>query len=135
TTYRAELRKALSATFPDPDKLIATTINAEIYLDYAEAASRGIDAKALEDAVAAAARHQPGVAQAYTRHQILGAAGTNDAFLKMIALNFFPSRSGDIYVLVKPNYYFGSPHGAPYEYDQHVPLIFYGHGIARGRYD
>jgi arylsulfatase A-like enzyme len=53
----------------------------------------------------------------------------------MIALGYFPSRSGDIYVLVKPNYYFGSPHGAPYEYDLHVPLIFYGHGIAPGRYD
>jgi predicted AlkP superfamily pyrophosphatase or phosphodiesterase len=135
TTYRAEIRKALAAKFPDPDKLIATTTGAEIYLDYAEAASRGIDGSALEDAVAAAARAQPGVAQAYTRRQILGAAGTSDPFLKMIALGYFPSRSGDIYVLVKPNYYFGSPHGAPYEYDLHVPLIFYGHGIAPGRYD
>lgn len=135
TTYRAAIRKVLADTFPDPDKLITTTIGPEIYLDYAEAAARGIDGALLEQKVAAAARLQPGVAQAYTRPQILGAAGTADPFLKMIALGYFPSRSGDIYVLVKPNYYFGSAHGAPYEYDVHVPLIFYGHGITPGRYD
>jgi len=133
--FRATIRKALAEKWPDPDALIATFMAPEIYLDYGEAARRGIDAALLEDTVAAAARSQPGVAQAYTRHQILGAAGTPDPFLKAVANGFYPARSGDVYVLVKPNYYFSINHGTPYEYDVHVPLIFYGRGIMPGRFD
>ena len=135
---RAALVSALSDKWPDADKLIAAFAPPEVYLDYAEAARRGIDAGTLEGAVAAAARKQPAIAQVYTRGQIMGAASSSDPILRAVAEGFQPWRSGDVYMIQKPNYLFyggsGTTHGSPYEYDQHVPLIFLGRGIGKGAY-
>lgn len=53
---------------------------------------------------------------------------------------FYPSRNGDILFTVKPNWIIwhtktGTTHGTPYEYDTHVPLIFYGTGVKPGKQD
>jgi arylsulfatase A-like enzyme len=43
-----------------------------------------------------------------------------------------PERSGDIIVFPSRGWIFGSKtttHGTPYDYDQHVPMIFFGGGI------
>jgi arylsulfatase A-like enzyme len=40
-------------------------------------------------------------------------------------------------ILPEPYYLFeatGTSHGTPYDYDSHVPLIFYGPGIKPGTY-
>src|SRR4029077_18357919 len=63
---------------------------------------------------------------------------SSDPILRAVAHGFHPSRSSDVYLVVKPNYMFwgakGIQHGTPYEYDQHVPLLFYGAGIRKGSY-
>jgi hypothetical protein len=134
--FRAAVVKDLSATWPDAARLITAFEPPEFYLDYAEGARLGLDAAALERAVAAACATQPGIAHVYTRGQILAADQASDAFLKAIAEGFYASRSGDVYMIQKPNYIFwaggGTTHGTPYEYDQHVPLIFYGAGVVKG---
>lgn len=135
TPFRAAVRKALAATWPDPDKLVLTMTGAEIYLDLPEAAARKIDTAVLEDKVAEAAKAQPGVLTAYTRRQILAGANTTDPMLAAVVNTFNASLSGDVYVVVKPNYYFGTIHGTLHEYDVHVPLFFYGHNIVAGKYD
>jgi arylsulfatase A-like enzyme len=52
-------------------------------------------------------------------------------------LSFNREVSGDVYFQAKP-YYFpketGSNHGQPYNYDSHVPLIWYGVGVKPGVY-
>ena len=48
--------------------------------------------------------------------------------------DIFPGRTGDIMFMVKPYWIWGSKaatHGTPYDYDTHVPLIFYGAGIPK----
>jgi arylsulfatase A-like enzyme len=52
-------------------------------------------------------------------------------------VGFFGPRSGDVFVLQEPYYLFdaaGTTHGTPYDYDNHVPVIFLGPGIKAGRY-
>jgi predicted AlkP superfamily pyrophosphatase or phosphodiesterase len=136
--FRAAVVKELSGTWPDADRLIAAFNPPEFYLDYAEGPRRGVEAAALERAVAAACAKQPGIARVFTRQEILAAGPASDTFLKAIAEGFYASRSGDVYMIQKPNYIFfggsGTTHGTPYEYDQHVPLIFYGAGVAKGSY-
>lgn len=49
-------------------------------------------------------------------------------------LAYYPGRSGQIYIVAKRRWFFGSPndaatHGSPWPYDAHVPLIFFGYGI------
>ena len=133
--FRAAVVSALATRFGDADKLIARFEPPEFYLDYAEGQRRGIAPGDLDAAVAAAVRGQPGVAQAYTRSQILAAEGTHDPILRAVALSFHPARSGDVYLVVRPNFIFwgatGTHHGTPYDYDTHVPLIFYGRGFRR----
>jgi hypothetical protein len=61
----------------------------------------------------------------------------HDALGRQALLSFNRQRSGDVYFQSKP-YYFskktGSNHGSPYNYDTHVPLIWYGVGVKPGRY-
>jgi hypothetical protein len=76
------------------------------------------------------------VAAAYTRSQleeenapaVLGAG---------VVLSFNRARSGDVFYQTKPYWVdrpgFGSNHGSPYNYDTHVPLLWYGVGVTPGR--
>ncbi len=77
------------------------------------------------------------VARVYTREQLdNGIAGD---FISRAAMNgYYPARSGDIFVILEPNYIPGShgtSHFSPYAYDRHVPVLFMGPGITPGRYD
>ena len=134
--FRAAVVTELSSKWPEADRLVAAYNPPEFYLDYAEAARRGVDAATLEAGFADAIRKQPAIAKVYTRSQIMGAASSSDPILLAIANGFQPWRSGDVYMVQKPNYIFwggsGTTHGTPYEYDQHVPLIFFGQGITKG---
>ena len=47
-------------------------------------------------------------------------------------------RSGDAWIVFNPGWLQhdskGTSHGSPYEYDTHVPLLFYGMGVNKGEY-
>ncbi len=56
--------------------------------------------------------------------------------LKRIVNNFSPQRSGDVIVVLNPGWVekesdFVTNHNSPYEYDTHVPLIWYGWTVNR----
>jgi predicted AlkP superfamily pyrophosphatase or phosphodiesterase len=77
------------------------------------------------------------VARVYTREQLDN--GIPGDFIARAAMNgYYPKRSGDISIVLEPNYVPGS-HGAshfsPYAYDRHVPVLFLGPGIKPGRYN
>jgi hypothetical protein len=49
--------------------------------------------------------------------------------------SFFEKRSGDVFFVMKPFYQedrgSNTTHGAPYNYDAHVPLLFFGNRITK----
>jgi predicted AlkP superfamily pyrophosphatase or phosphodiesterase len=79
----------------------------------------------------------PGVAVAYTREDLMRmtpSAGLALAFHR----TFNPKRSGDVLFGLAPyliNGKIAATHGSPWNYDSHVPLIFWGAGIRAGRHD
>jgi hypothetical protein len=77
------------------------------------------------------------VARVYTREQLdNGIAG--DFIARAETNGYYPKRSGDLAVVLEPNYVPGShgtSHFSPYAYDRHVPVLFLGAGIKAGRYD
>ena len=97
--------------------------------------------KAVLDAISS----MPGVAAVY-RAEDLGNGTTPIAQTRKAAvLSYFAGRSGDLFVLQKPYWLMdssadgnkratGTGHGTPYNYDQHVPVIFMGFGIQPGEY-
>jgi predicted AlkP superfamily pyrophosphatase or phosphodiesterase len=67
---------------------------------------------------------------------------SSDPVVRAAALTNFEGRSGDLIIITKPNWPLSAravteagSHGAPYDYDQRVPMILFGSGIKAGRYD
>jgi hypothetical protein len=64
-----------------------------------------------------------------------GARKSKDAQIRATALSYFAGRSGDLIVIPKENWIVGASittHGTPNEYDQRVPVIFFGAGVRPG---
>jgi predicted AlkP superfamily pyrophosphatase or phosphodiesterase len=87
----------------------------------------------------------PGVFRVYTAQQLFPLPQTPDPILRAESLSYVPGRSGDLVVVLRPYFIFGTPgtaaapaggttHGNPYLYDQRVPILFYGWGIRSGKY-
>lgn len=79
----------------------------------------------------------PYVARAYTRTQLLRHEAAQSQIDEYVARAFYPQRGPDVIVIMKPYYLSGASgtgHGSPYDYDSHVPLIFYGSKVTAGVY-
>jgi hypothetical protein len=54
----------------------------------------------------------------------------------MVVNGYFPSRAGDLQIIVKPGFVEGGgpadSHGVWNPYDSHIPLLWYGWGIKQG---
>lgn len=96
--------------------------------------------KQLAPAVAEAALRDallqvPSLACAFTRTELTAAAPL-DHFGEAMRLSYHPARSPDVMAVLKP--YFidritpGTTHGVPYDYDNHVPLLWFGPGVKAG---
>jgi hypothetical protein len=78
----------------------------------------------------------PFVADAYTRTQLEAreAPGANGPAM---LLSFNRARSADVLYVTKPFWFdrkIGTNHGTPYDYDTHVPLLWFGAGVKPGTY-
>lgn len=80
----------------------------------------------------------PFIAEVVTRDEIQNKRFST-ALGEKVKKTFHPKRSGDVIYLLKPNNIMsgdsvGTNHGQPYDYDSHVPLIFYGKMFRCGTY-
>lgn len=118
--------------------------NAELYLDPA-VASYLRDSPSASEAVLRALRGVPGVANAYFGERLDSHAAAGDADARAALRSYFPGRSGDIVVITKPYFFYvradgttqpgsATTHGSLYDYDRHVPVLFFGAGIKPGEY-
>ena len=100
---------------------------------------------AAMQAVLDAALSQPGVAAVYRAEEFRGRPATQSPTHRAFANSYFPGRSGDLFILPKPYWLldstplgkprsYGTGHGVPYNYDQHVPVLLMGFGIQPGQY-
>lgn len=84
---------------------------------------------------------EPGVAAVYTRAQVEGAAPKGAPFLDAVRNSWYPARSPDLQVVLKPYWVMSSSpnfttHGSPHPYDTNVPILLYGPSwVTLGRVD
>ena len=75
-----------------------------------------------------------GVASAYP-YTAFEANDFSNGHLKRIVNSFTPQRSGDVIITLNPGWVeksdYVTNHNSPYEYDSHVPLIWYGWTVNR----
>ncbi len=91
----------------------------------------------FERVIAEAALQQPHIARAYTRSDLAAGRIQRDNIGNAVDLSFYGPRSQDVYIVPEPYYLFegaGTGHGTPYDYDNHVPVIFMGEAIKPGSY-
>jgi predicted AlkP superfamily pyrophosphatase or phosphodiesterase len=138
-----KIEKALEP-FQYSKPVIARLASTEVYF------SPGIYDRLKSDAAAmrtvlAAIRSVPGVAEAYRAEEVEDRPATKSPIRDAEAASYFPGRSGDLLIVPKPYYLvawsapgkprdFGTGHGTPYYYDQHVPVLLMGWGIEHGEY-
>ena len=112
-----------------------------LLLDRALLKARG----ASGDAIAAEAKRlvlrEEGVEAAYTRAEIEGRAPADGPHFPAVRKAWYPERSPDLHVVMKPNWMRSSSrgvttHGSPHPYDTHVPILFWGPAwVKPGRID
>ncbi len=132
----AKIADALTKRF-GPGKWLLTGSPAALYLNFDLIRAQKLDASEVERVAAAAALEEQHIARVYTRSQLLNGQVQQDFISRAFTLGFFGPRSGDVFVLHEPYYLFeaaGTSHGTPYDYDNHVPVIFLGPGIKPGKY-
>lgn len=109
-----------------------------IYLDDDRLASDGIDVSAAATIIKQALESVPGISAAYTRNELERPSGSGPS--SGAAASFYASRSGDVMYFKKPYVIEqsepgGTSHGSPWDYDRHVPLLWYGSAISPGTKD
>jgi len=130
------IKHALDAAFGElPAELYwAVRDTGGYHLNPATLKARNLEATRVAEVLRAALLAFPEVAAAYTRAQ-LTAPGKLDALGEMTRLSYFPARSPDVMYILRPNYLTrkqGTDHGTPYDYDTHVPQLWFGAGITPG---
>jgi predicted AlkP superfamily pyrophosphatase or phosphodiesterase len=138
-----KIEKAL-AGFDFPKPAIARMAESNVYFAPGVYQKLKHEPAALQ-AVMDAAMSLPGVAAVYTAEELADRPATHSPIRNAQADSYFPGRSGDLFVVPKPywlvdgirtgaNRGYGTGHGTPYNYDQHVPILLMGFGIRPGEY-
>ena len=113
-----------------------------IYYDHEKIRKAGLDVPDVDAASKESLKSWPGVRDVFFKED-LSAGSSQSSRLKLMAKRSWNNeRAGDVYVVQKrdwlittSNYPKGTSHGSPYNYDTHVPLVFFGKGVKPGRYE
>ncbi len=127
----AAVNGALAARF-GVDKLAWNFSASGLLLNEKLAADKGLKFAEVQAAARDELLKLPGVAAVFTREQLLG-SDTTTPFLEAMRKSYDPTRAAQLQIVLKPGWIFsyragGSTHGSPYDYDTHVPLLFWGPG-------
>lgn len=108
-----------------------------VYLDHEAIRSAGLTRAHVEQRIADFLLTQERISKVFTRSQLEQTQLTS-GLASAIQQGFHHKRSGDVIFVLDPGVIgsslrTGSTHGSGYNYDTHVPLIFYGTGIRHGQ--
>jgi predicted AlkP superfamily pyrophosphatase or phosphodiesterase len=135
--YARTVQDALATRFGD-GKWIVGTWESGFYFNTELVLAKHLKEQDVEDEAAHAVAALPYVERTYTRSELMRRTAMVSRVDDYVARSFFPDHSPDLFVILKPNWLFGTEgtsHGSPWEYDTHVPLILMGPGVRPGAYN
>lgn len=140
TELDAAMTKALDQAFgPLPrDMLWFTRENSGYHVRPPAITASRRPVGAIAEVIKATLLQQEGIAQAYTRAEMLATPLDMDgeSMLKLLRRSYYPPRDRDVVFVLKPYYIIRTPsgttHGMPYDYDRHVPQLWFGAGVPAG---
>ncbi|MFK7749306.1 MAG: alkaline phosphatase PafA [Kordia sp.] len=117
------------------EALIENISSGQVFLNYAEIKRLKLSNTAIENALQQELLSYDKVSKVYTRTAFLNSEFTH-GIAAALQRGFSQKRSGDVcFVLDIATISYsrtGSTHGSGFNYDTHVPLLFYGNGIQQG---
>ena len=131
------VQAALAQKYGD-GKWILSSSDHSLYLNTDLMAQMKLDPAAVEETARDAGLSVEHVFRAYTRHQLINGAVYDDMVGRRVLNGYNVRRGADVLFVLDPYWMFGrsgTTHGAAFQYDAHVPLIFMGAWIRAGRYD
>jgi predicted AlkP superfamily pyrophosphatase or phosphodiesterase len=131
--------RALTARFGG-EKWVLGFVNDQLYLDQKMIADRKVDPAEVERVAGEAILSVPGIVDYFTRTQILEGRLPSTGIARRVTNGFNRMRSGDVWIITRPFFFVAegnlpTTHGSPYNYDTHVPVVLFGLGVNKGRYD
>lgn len=115
-------------------KYISAFSSHDIYLDDAAFKTGKVTKKEIENTIKIYIKETEGITEVYSADELFN-IGDNSS-LSMLSRGAHPLRKADIYFVMKPNWMDynerGTTHGSGYDYDTHVPLLFWGGKIPHG---
>ncbi len=118
--------------------LIEAQDNLNIYLNHDLIAENNLDAKVIRSFIAEHIQSWDGVKRVFTADQLYN-PGIDDQWMDMVRKGYHHAESGDVIFILEPGYLpktvdsesarKGTSHGSAFNYDTHVPLLWYGKGV------
>jgi predicted AlkP superfamily pyrophosphatase or phosphodiesterase len=132
--FEAQLASHLNEQFGQGEWVLNYS-NQQVFLNHDLIDQEGKETKGLMEEVVRITLDYPGVSKEQILNQLQHPL-PDDQFARMARMGWNPLRSGDVtiqYLVGWLDYpHTGTSHGSAYNYDSHVPLIFYGKGVAQG---
>lgn len=130
-----ELSKQLKTSF-GKDSIIIGIENYQVVLNHDLMQQANPDKEKITQTIIQYLQKQPQFAQVFALNNLMQTP-INSKQKEMFANGYFPARSGDIQIVLKPGYLEGSGNGTSHglwnPYDSHIPLLWYGWGIKHGQ--
>lgn len=112
-------------------------INNQLYLDEAYLLKNKISIAAVEERIIQFLLSYPGVAEAYPSSALRYGNSAPELFRYRAQKGYNYVRSGNVTLAYLPGWLdyvtLGTTHGTSFNYDTHVPVLFYGAGIPKGQ--
>jgi len=122
--------------------LLEYETNQNIYLNLDKIDSLKLDIDEVAAFAANELRKWPEIKTVLTREQLRSGAAQTDYWGELLRNGYDENRSGEVIFLLQPGYlakdldepkaHQGTSHGSAFNYDTHVPLLWYGKGIPQG---
>ena len=128
------LKKNLPQVF-GTDSIITASDNYQLYLNHSLLKEKNIDVEKVKSYIINYLTNDSAIINAFDITQV-SKTTLPEKQKMMFANGYYPKRSGDIQLVLKPQYIgggtTGTTHGSWNPYDSHIPLLFYGWGIKHG---
>ncbi|WP_317899010.1 alkaline phosphatase PafA [Aurantibacillus circumpalustris] len=116
--------------------LFANMSNEQVFLNEQKITELKLNKNDLETDLASFLITLPGIAEAYTSISLKNTSYPANDFKTLLQNGYNHKLSGNVAIIYQPAWMDhaekGTTHGAAYNYDTHVPVIFYGMGIPKG---
>lgn len=133
-TQKEQFAAFMTKTFGASD-LVENVSNNQIFLNHEKLKLLGLELDDVQEAIVNEIISYPNIDKAYTA-STMAAVSFTTGIEKLLQNGYNQKRSGDVLFVYDPAYISysktGSTHGSAFNYDTHVPLLFFGKGILHG---